>query len=215
MAIYPTVGIFSRDGLKNYEWLKKFLVTFLGAENVKYFFITNNNSCEFESKVYECTVAILYHTKKRGRVNITNVTDSLYDKELGHLSRVLGKSNVMVVIDDLEKSSDAEKWRILGEQHSVDKLAGELFLFNTQSKLEHYANNEKMNQIKKIIMEKVVYPLHEDRPVDMAYQRHININEDSQDFQSQSQTDLHKHMKWIMFLLALLVFCFCYVYFIY
>lgn len=39
----------------------------------------------------QCTFGILYHTKNRGRVNITDVEEALYDEELETISAELGK----------------------------------------------------------------------------------------------------------------------------
>ncbi|CAH2308054.1 Hypothetical predicted protein [Pelobates cultripes] len=71
---------------------------------------------QFMEDVSECKFGILYHTKNRGRINVTDVADSLYDEELKSMSDNLGKDNVLVVIDDLEDSSPQERNRILQNQ---------------------------------------------------------------------------------------------------
>ncbi|XP_073491181.1 uncharacterized protein [Aquarana catesbeiana] len=84
----------------------------------------------------QCTFGILYHTKNRGRVNITNVNDSLYDEELENLNKILGKDNVFVVIDDLEDNSDQEKTRILENQPSIGMLASDFLLISQKQKAD-------------------------------------------------------------------------------
>ncbi|CAH2308183.1 Hypothetical predicted protein [Pelobates cultripes] len=124
--------IFSRCQESYYQWLrnklkdKEFgnLVDEVCAVN-----ITNIYS-EFIKEIPKCTFAILYHTTKFGRVNITNVTDALYDKELQDLSHHLGKDKVIVVIDDMKVTSTKEKDRILKSQPSIGTLTKELFLFD-------------------------------------------------------------------------------------
>ncbi|CAN2390385.1 hypothetical protein PRIEUP_LOCUS421, partial [Pristimantis euphronides] len=85
----------------------------------------------------KCNFFILYHSKKRGRVNVTDVTDSLYDNELESLSNKYGKSRVVVVIDDLDSSSNEEKKRILQCQPSIGTFSRGLFLFSSADKAPH------------------------------------------------------------------------------
>ncbi|OCT64659.1 hypothetical protein XELAEV_18045758mg [Xenopus laevis] len=87
----PTVGIFSRDGRENYNWLIS-LLHHISFYNVlpKY---VSNRFMEFKENVSKCSFAILYHTLKRGRLNITDVTDCLYDEELEYLCQILGEKN--------------------------------------------------------------------------------------------------------------------------
>ncbi|XP_053550722.1 interferon-induced very large GTPase 1 isoform X2 [Bombina bombina] len=86
------ISIFSRAASSNYQWLVSQLMgpSFrnLLEKDVSCVYISNNYS-QFLQKTSECTFAILYHTRKHGRINITDVTDSLYDKELGDLSQKL------------------------------------------------------------------------------------------------------------------------------
>ncbi|XP_073491573.1 uncharacterized protein [Aquarana catesbeiana] len=134
------VGIFSRDGKENYKWLLNVLQlamfqSFVGSVLGTY--ITNNFR-SFTDDLTQCTFAILYHTKKRGRLNIANITDSLYDEELRDLEDHLGKQNVIVLLDDLEDSSDGNMKRILQEQPLIDECADKLILI---SELEKQAAN--------------------------------------------------------------------------
>ncbi|KAM4650766.1 uncharacterized protein O3C94_013433 [Discoglossus pictus] len=125
-----TVGIFSREGSDSYKWLVILLQSVAAIIPV----YISNNVAQFTNKVSECTFAILYHSKKRGRLNVTDVTDSLYDEELKYLSDVIGKDNVLVIMDDLDDSSDEEKGRILRDQWSIEQLAKQLFLFSEMEK---------------------------------------------------------------------------------
>ncbi|XP_075687109.1 uncharacterized protein LOC142656107 [Rhinoderma darwinii] len=127
------VGVFSREHESCYQWLITFLVGLRSVRDVRPVNITNNFQT-FQDEASKCGFAILYHSKKRGRVNVTNVLDSLYDNELQYLNSVHGKKNVLVVIDDLESSSEAEKYRILTHQPSIQNLAEDLFIFSSSDK---------------------------------------------------------------------------------
>ncbi|KAM5151640.1 uncharacterized protein ACMZJ9_009874 [Mantella aurantiaca] len=82
------IGIFSRSSADEYSWLSAALRS---SGKVIPFYISNSNTWEFKDTVSQCTFAILYHSKTRGRVNVTDVTDSLYDDEVKHMSHALGK----------------------------------------------------------------------------------------------------------------------------
>ncbi|XP_077129853.1 uncharacterized protein LOC143785067 isoform X2 [Ranitomeya variabilis] len=130
------VGIFSRSSESEYEWLKMELESeyFRGSvENVQSYYISNRGFQQFMTNVSNCTFGILYHTKNRGRINITDVTDSLYDEELDYMSLMMNK-NVIVVVDDLNDGNDEEKSRILSSQPSIKEKALDLFLFTTEEK---------------------------------------------------------------------------------
>ncbi|CAJ0955584.1 unnamed protein product [Ranitomeya imitator] len=130
------VGIFSRSSESEYEWLKMELESeyFRGSvENVQSYYISNRGFQQFMTNVSNCTFGILYHTKNRGRINITDVTDSLYDDELDYMSSMMNK-NVIVVVDDLNDGNEEEKSRILSSQHSIKEKALDLFLFTTEEK---------------------------------------------------------------------------------
>ncbi|XP_063285643.1 uncharacterized protein LOC134571372 [Pelobates fuscus] len=133
------VGIFSRSSEEDYLWLQ----TLLRSEGfkdwvqeVRPYYISNSGYSQFRQDVSQCTFGILYHTKNRGRINVTNVTSSLYDKELKYLSDTLGKDKVIVVVDDLDDNSQEMKASILQNQPSIGKLAQDLFLFRTEEKGE-------------------------------------------------------------------------------
>ncbi|XP_075687744.1 uncharacterized protein LOC142656703 [Rhinoderma darwinii] len=123
------VVIFSRDDPTVYTWLIDVVKSVRGVKNVRPVLITNTWKYS-TTQVPKCSLAILYHSKTRGRVNVTDVTDSLYDEELKDLSRGLGKERVIVVIDHLESTTEKEKTRILEHQPSIENLASHLLLFN-------------------------------------------------------------------------------------
>ncbi|MEE6510587.1 hypothetical protein FKM82_030563 [Ascaphus truei] len=100
-------------------------------------YISSNGFQQFRQDVSKYKLAIVYHTKTRGRINVSDVTDALYDEELKYLSSKLGQENIIVVIDDLEDSSPEEKRRILQNQPSIGRLAREMFLFHRQEKDSH------------------------------------------------------------------------------
>ncbi|XP_073505077.1 uncharacterized protein [Phyllobates terribilis] len=129
------VGIFSRDGEANYKWLQNLLrgwMIYNVVANVHSIYISNSGR-DFITGLSHSSFAIVYHTKRRGRLNIANVTDSLYDNELKDLSDHLGRSNVVVLVDDVEDSGDSNKRRILEEQR-LDAYATELILISEREK---------------------------------------------------------------------------------
>ncbi|CAI9596453.1 unnamed protein product, partial [Staurois parvus] len=77
------IGIFSRSPESSYTWLVDSLKEddHTGSLDIKSVRITNNNNT-FSSALQTCRFAILYHTQNHGRLNITNVENSLYDNEL-------------------------------------------------------------------------------------------------------------------------------------
>ncbi|XP_075175758.1 uncharacterized protein LOC142246577 [Anomaloglossus baeobatrachus] len=131
------VGIFSRSSNTDYSWIETELKSpYLSREvsSVRPFYISNNQTLKFYEELGVCSFGILYHTKNRGRVNVTDVTDSLYDEELETMSQILRRQNVIVVIDDLKDSNDEEKERLLTTQPSIKKYAIHLLLFSEQDK---------------------------------------------------------------------------------
>ncbi|XP_077303056.1 uncharacterized protein LOC143923321 [Lithobates pipiens] len=141
-----SLAICSRDSEENYRWLKDHVENkmFQHTKVVVHPVYISNNANEFYKVAPRHDFAILYHTKKRGRVNVTNVTDSLYDQELRYLHDKLGKKKVVVVIDDLEESGDHEKNRIQSAQEDLHKYACNLFLFTTTDKI--HINGQGMAQ---------------------------------------------------------------------
>ncbi|XP_044159210.1 uncharacterized protein LOC122944718 isoform X2 [Bufo gargarizans] len=145
------IGIFSRSAQSNYEWLMEWLKTkcVMRPIDVHAFCITNN-STRFYSELPNCSFAILYHTQKQGRLNVTDVTDSLYNEELKQLSDFLGRENIIVVIDDLQNTDYTKKNQILRHQPSIGILARGLYLFNEKKK-----NPENLEDIQRILMGKI------------------------------------------------------------
>lgn len=111
------------------------------------FCITNNNRHELIQCSNQCQCTILYHTKNRGRINVTDVTDSLYDSEIGLLFDRHGKRHVLVVIDDLEDSSQEVKQRILSSQPTLRTKTHDIFLFTKHEKLNMQILREKTQPI--------------------------------------------------------------------
>uniref|UniRef100_A0A8C5MM03 Uncharacterized protein n=1 Tax=Leptobrachium leishanense TaxID=445787 RepID=A0A8C5MM03_9ANUR len=154
------IGVFSRESQESYQWFINFLLTLSGVSDVRPVYISNNSDQDFRNELRKCQFCVLYHSKNRGRVNVTDVTDSLYDKELETLCTTHGKSNVIVVIDDLEDSREPVRSQILEHQPSIGKLARDLFLFSAEEKRQYneepsYQNasfaNGKLRKIKDII----------------------------------------------------------------
>ncbi|XP_077303178.1 uncharacterized protein LOC143923396 [Lithobates pipiens] len=143
------VGIFSRSSSDDYSWLMELLTSnyFRTIEEVRPCYISNNGFQQFVNDLSECTLGILYHTKNRGRVNITNVNDSLYDDELAYLETMLGKDNVVVLVDDLEDRGD-QKTRILENQPSIKELASDLLIITRTDKADEKQLVRKLKSIK-------------------------------------------------------------------
>ncbi|XP_073490870.1 uncharacterized protein [Aquarana catesbeiana] len=137
-----TVGIFSRSSRMDYDWLYRLLKStkLLAVDEVRPFYISNTGYAGFFEAITHCDFGILYHTKNRGSVNITDVTSSLYDMEIEDLSTVLGRYNILVVIDDLHDSSWRTKNQILKFQYSISKYARNLLLVTEEEK----KNEEKL-----------------------------------------------------------------------
>ncbi|XP_063285170.1 uncharacterized protein LOC134571056 [Pelobates fuscus] len=133
------VGIFSRSAESDYEWLQTLLSTERFGDqglDVQSFYISNNGMLQFIENLSKCKAGILYHTKNSGRINITNVMDSLYDMELKLMSDMLGRDKVFVVIDDLENSSAEEKLRILRTQPRIGEYAADVVLVTEIEKMD-------------------------------------------------------------------------------
>ncbi|XP_041433469.1 uncharacterized protein LOC108703977 isoform X2 [Xenopus laevis] len=154
------VGIFSRSAEDDYRWLHRFIISEFSdyVQRVRPCYISNTGRRQFWEDMSQCSVAILYHTKKRGRINITDVPGSLYDEELQYLAEQLGKDKVMVVVDDLEDSGPEEKERILMSQRSIGKWASDLILISSTEKNYNHSTNsmykqwllQKFNRIAKV-----------------------------------------------------------------
>ncbi|XP_068102743.1 uncharacterized protein [Hyperolius riggenbachi] len=145
------VGIFSRSDRSDYSWLQRLLSSehFRDhIQDVRGCYISNKGGQQFINDVSQCTLGILYHTKTRGTINVTDVTNSLYDEELDTLKNMLGQDKVIVVIDDLEDSSDWEKDRILKNQPSIEQLASDLLLFTYKEKADNVHLIRKLRNMK-------------------------------------------------------------------
>eukprot|EP00079_Xenopus_tropicalis_P038933 XP_017952704.1 PREDICTED: uncharacterized protein LOC108644517 [Xenopus tropicalis] len=181
------VGIFSRESQEAYDWLITFLLTISAVRDVRTVHISNTNYRDVIDEASKCAFAILYHTKKRGRINITDVTDSLYDRELEDLSRCLGRDRVIVVIDDLEDSSLEAKNLILQNQPSIGRWAVELFLFSDQEKTYHgtASRGYKMTELATLIKNAdkkfchghpVPVPVAHNEPTSLLVKDFYNVN---------------------------------------
>ncbi|XP_069591234.1 uncharacterized protein [Ranitomeya imitator] len=140
------VGIFSSSAHRDYSWLTALLATDDFRDHVlsvKPCFISNNGFQQMSEDLSHCTFGILYHTKKNGRVNITDVTDSLYDEELQQLSTTLGKKNTIVIIDDLEDAGNEKKSQILLSQPKIANYASDLILISYEDKTENRGQSAK------------------------------------------------------------------------
>uniref|UniRef100_A0A8C5WH83 Uncharacterized protein n=1 Tax=Leptobrachium leishanense TaxID=445787 RepID=A0A8C5WH83_9ANUR len=145
------VGIFSREAVEVYQWLIDELVKFKNVKDVRPVYVSSRLE-DLRQHTTKCDFAIVYHSQTRGRINVTDVTDSLYDSELEYLSRSFGKANVLVVIDDLDDSSDTMKRQILENQQSIKQYAHNLFLFTRDERFsEAESKCGKLNHIQKII----------------------------------------------------------------
>ncbi|KAM3916519.1 uncharacterized protein RB166_015761 isoform 2-T2 [Leptodactylus fuscus] len=156
VRLQAPIGIFSRSGEGEYRWLVDFLKE---KWSVSPFIITNTNYSLFCEEIYRCSFGILYHSRNRGRVNITNVTDSLYDEEVRTMSKALGKQRVIVVIDDLDDSSPETKKRILKHQYDLETQTQDIFLFTGEDKANRDLLRQRMAVIIDIITESTKHVL--------------------------------------------------------
>ncbi|XP_053328038.1 uncharacterized protein LOC128502300 [Spea bombifrons] len=148
------VGIFSRSSEEDYKWLTQELWSenFKGSvKEIRPVCIFNNGARQFRAEVEKCDFAILYHTKNRGRLNITNVEDAIYNYELNYLSDTLGRGKVIVVVDDLDNSGEEEKLRILRGQPDIRDRAQDLFLFTTADKRNPHLRERKLHEMKRVM----------------------------------------------------------------
>ncbi|XP_012826920.2 golgin subfamily A member 6-like protein 22 isoform X1 [Xenopus tropicalis] len=132
-----SVKVFSRAAKSSYTWLLDLLRSkdFGGLVKEVHAVELSNNYSQFLSNINNCTFAILYHTLKFGRINITDVTDSIYDKELRDLYHRLGREKIIVVIDDLlESSLEKTKSMVLQNQLSIGQYSQEAFFFSEREK---------------------------------------------------------------------------------
>ncbi|KAG9468044.1 hypothetical protein GDO78_013849 [Eleutherodactylus coqui] len=140
IGIRHKVGVFFRSEDRNFSWLMTLLTSEAFRDHVlsvRPCFISNSGHQQLEEDLSHCTFGILYHTKNRGKVNITDMTDSLYDEELQRLSVTLEKKNIIVVIDDVEDSSDHQKSLILHSQPKIATYANDLVLVSHQDKTDN------------------------------------------------------------------------------
>ncbi|KAM4632423.1 uncharacterized protein O3C94_018927 [Discoglossus pictus] len=142
-----TIGIFSRCGRDHYTWLLRSEVLSSHGQDIRPFYISHSNSSKFREEVSRCTFGILYHTKKHGRVNITDVEDALYTEELEYLHDKLGKKNVLVLLDDLEDSSETTKERILQRQPSIRRLAEEQIIISEGEKTDYETYRTSLQKV--------------------------------------------------------------------
>uniref|UniRef100_A0A803JTQ2 Kinesin motor domain-containing protein n=1 Tax=Xenopus tropicalis TaxID=8364 RepID=A0A803JTQ2_XENTR len=154
------VGIFSRFAESDYHWLKALLISEFShlVKDVRPCHISNNGRRQFWEDVSQCTVGILYHTKRSGRLNITDVQDSLYDEELEYMSTELGKEKVIVLADDLNNSSPEEKSRILMNQPKIGIYAWDLVILTPKEKENKMMTMGKMKSLECILQGKRVLP---------------------------------------------------------
>ncbi|XP_068100132.1 uncharacterized protein [Hyperolius riggenbachi] len=126
------VGVFSISSEEDYRWMVDLLTP--RVRKVHSCCISHEGFHHFMDDVERCTHGIIYHTITRGRINISDVPDALYDRHLEYMSNKRGKKNVTVVIDDLQDTSERERDRILQNQPSIGKLANNLILISKQQK---------------------------------------------------------------------------------
>ncbi|XP_072273019.1 uncharacterized protein [Pyxicephalus adspersus] len=161
---YHTVGIFSLSSEDDYEWLLSLLKSEALCSTVSAVLphcISNNEKQKFREVVSQCTFGILYHTKNRGRINITDVCDSLYSSVIwNHVSSCPPwcdqgqqpgrRDNVIVVVDDVEDNSEEEKTQILKIQPKIGTFAQDLLLCNKIKSefvfIEKITNEESENK---------------------------------------------------------------------
>ncbi|XP_075034877.1 uncharacterized protein LOC142097158 [Mixophyes fleayi] len=130
------VGIFSALKEEDVTWLHKALSTRYYSDvvkNVTLINISDTKGNKLEKIITEYTFCIYISNGHKGKHGT-----SVFEKEF--LS-ILGKKNLILVIDDQEDGSDEGKNQILSSQINIRKFEGVLFLF---SKLEKESGYRKM-----------------------------------------------------------------------
>lgn len=145
------VGIFSRSAPDDYDWLTRALKSSNLVKESRSVFISNREEHHFRDAVQDCDFTILYHTKNRGRINITNVTDSLYDEQLQYMSTYKGRVNVIVVADDLDMGDYETKRRIINFQPDIMKYSQDLILVTSAEKRQPQLLDKKLQHIGALI----------------------------------------------------------------
>ncbi|XP_073490691.1 uncharacterized protein [Aquarana catesbeiana] len=123
------VGIFSRSEIIDYSWIRDLLQSdhFRShVSDVRHYDIRDSGKSSF---------GILYFTKKKEQINEKYVTDV---QQIQRHRSHLGKDNVIIVMDDVEDSSDQKKIRILESHPDIKDLYHNLFLFSPQEKSSEY-----------------------------------------------------------------------------
>ncbi|XP_040211839.1 kinesin-like protein KIF13A [Rana temporaria] len=130
------LGIFSRSAISDYSWITELLHSDpfgVHVSDVRHSDFSNDPI----STPGTCTFGILYFTKKRGQIN------EIDDKDVQLIQQYRsrhGKDNVIIVMDNVEDSSDQEKIRILESYPNIGDLYHNLFLFSQQEKSSEYKN---------------------------------------------------------------------------
>ncbi|CAI9623938.1 unnamed protein product, partial [Staurois parvus] len=128
-----SLGIVSRSTNSDFSWITELLHSDnfkdLGLD-VKPFTIDNGL---FYSGLY--FFAFLYFIKKRGQIDEADAEDmQMIQKYKSHF----GKDNMIIVIDNVEDSSDQQKKQILKSYPDIEDLYHNIFLFSHQEKSSEY-----------------------------------------------------------------------------
>ncbi|CAH2308219.1 Hypothetical predicted protein [Pelobates cultripes] len=135
------VGIFLTDDERSYTWLADFLSSLPEVNFVQPIPISESSLQNPTERISECDLAILYHSKKEGELNIPDVTDSHYEKKLKYLCE---NNKLLLVVDDLEGSSPSEYRQILENQPNITKWTKKIFVFTKQEKTSIDRNAESL-----------------------------------------------------------------------
>ncbi|XP_068103364.1 uncharacterized protein [Hyperolius riggenbachi] len=144
------IGIFSYSSPEDFRWIEHGLRSHVFkhlVEDVKLVYISDSRKVAFQEAVHECDFAILYHTKNRGRINITNVTDALYDEELKYMYSCKGMMKVIVVVDDLDQVDYQMQTLILTNQPDIGTYARDLLLFSREDKTQQWRVDNNLQRI--------------------------------------------------------------------
>uniref|UniRef100_A0A4W3HAB9 Uncharacterized protein n=1 Tax=Callorhinchus milii TaxID=7868 RepID=A0A4W3HAB9_CALMI len=84
--------------------------------------------CLWHKKLY-----VFHHSNRQGRMNITDVFDSLYDHILMYMSQKVGRESIIFIVDNVQDGQTAQD-NIKVEQRTLSQSCNEIFIFQETEK---------------------------------------------------------------------------------
>ncbi|XP_007883264.1 uncharacterized protein LOC103172281 [Callorhinchus milii] len=95
------------------------------------------------------TLYVFHHSVLQGRMNLTNVYDSLYNNILKYMSHKAGKESIIFIVDDVQDGKTAQN-NIKVEQPTLSQCCESVFVFQ---KTEENRWNQQENHKLKIFLQ--------------------------------------------------------------